>query len=155
MGGYSNKKRNLHITSVLYLIVKGWCVYLKIVKIVKHNETRYIIINNETGEIIDEAQGYGYKSKRKAHKVIYYKYKRGREKLKQYEIFWKSHKEIATQLRETYSIWFKEISKGEITTEDMLCELNHKFNTDIPKHLLKHFELAFKEDKTNKKGQKN
>ena len=35
-------------------------------KLSKHGEPRFIIINNNTGEIIDDAQGYGYKSVKKA-----------------------------------------------------------------------------------------
>lgn len=34
---------------------------------------RYIIIENETGEVLDDAQGYGYKSKRNAYACYGYK----------------------------------------------------------------------------------
>jgi hypothetical protein len=32
-----------------------------------YSDERYIIVDPETGEILDDAQGYGYKSKRKAY----------------------------------------------------------------------------------------
>ena len=38
----------------------------------KHDE-RYVIIDLDTGEILDDCQGYGYKTKQKAH--IGYAYK--------------------------------------------------------------------------------
>lgn len=42
---------------------------------------RYVIVDNETGEIIDNAQGYGYKSKRNAYAAYGYKRKRYKQKL--------------------------------------------------------------------------
>lgn len=41
----------------------------------KITETRYIIINEETGEILDDAQGYGYKTAKKAHAAWWYKHR--------------------------------------------------------------------------------
>lgn len=37
---------------------------------------RYIIVDVETGEILDDAQGYGYKSKVNAYKSFGYRNKR-------------------------------------------------------------------------------
>ena len=34
---------------------------------------RYIIIDKETGEVLDDAQGYGYKTKRNAYACFGYK----------------------------------------------------------------------------------
>jgi len=36
-------------------------------------EKRYIIIDKESGEILDDAQGYGYKTRQKAHAGYAYK----------------------------------------------------------------------------------
>ena len=36
-------------------------------------DKRYIIVNPDTGEILDDAQGYGYKSPQKAHAAWAYK----------------------------------------------------------------------------------
>ncbi len=36
-------------------------------------DKRYIIVNKDTGEVIDTAQGYGYKSKQKAYAAFAYK----------------------------------------------------------------------------------
>ena len=38
-------------------------------------ETRFVIINEETGEILDDAQGYGYKSPQAAYRCWSYKTK--------------------------------------------------------------------------------
>lgn len=39
-------------------------------------ETRYCIVSTETGEILDDAQGYGYKTARNAYAAYGYKGKR-------------------------------------------------------------------------------
>ena len=43
---------------------------------------RYIIIDKETGEVLDDAQGYGYKTKRNAYACYGYK---NRDKSKDHE----------------------------------------------------------------------
>lgn len=43
-------------------------------------ETRFRIITEE-GEIVDDAQGYGYRSAQGAHKAMWYKFKGGRQKM--------------------------------------------------------------------------
>ena len=39
----------------------------------KEGEKRYIIIDKETGEVLDDAQGYGFRSRRKAYAAYTYK----------------------------------------------------------------------------------
>ncbi len=43
-------------------------------------ESRYIVIDTETGEILDDAQGYGFKTKQKACACYAYKKNNGTEK---------------------------------------------------------------------------
>ena len=40
-------------------------------------ETRFRLVNKDTGEIIDDAQGYGYRTVQGCYKAIYYKRNRG------------------------------------------------------------------------------
>ncbi len=46
----------------------------------RNGETRYVIVNQETGEIMDDARGYGYKSKQNAYACYGYKRKMGKRK---------------------------------------------------------------------------
>ena len=46
---------------------------IKCEKIIKNHEERFIIVDGETGEILDDAQGYGYKTIQGAFKA--YKFK--------------------------------------------------------------------------------
>lgn len=52
----------------------------------EHNtvETRYCIVSPETGEVLDDANGYGYKSAQKARAAFSYK-KKGGQKNKEVE----------------------------------------------------------------------
>lgn len=40
-------------------------------------DARYVIMDSETGEIVDECQGWGYTTAQKAHKGFAYKLKTG------------------------------------------------------------------------------
>lgn len=55
-------------------------IVAKSAKLSKHYEPRYIIVDEETGEILDDANGYGYKTKQAAHKGWAYKSKPKEEK---------------------------------------------------------------------------
>lgn len=46
---------------------------------------RYVIVDTETGEILDDAQGFGYKSAPKAYAAYNYKNKSDKEKLDKME----------------------------------------------------------------------
>lgn len=46
---------------------------------------RYVIINTETGEVVDDAQGYGFKSAQKAYACFVYKNASPEEKKKRNE----------------------------------------------------------------------
>ncbi|EKZ0433753.1 hypothetical protein ENFAE_15000 [Enterococcus faecalis] len=49
----------------------------------KRREDRYVIVDTQTGEIVDDCQGYGYRTSRRAYACFGYKY----TKMKQGEAF--------------------------------------------------------------------
>ena len=110
-------------------------------KIVKTGD-RYVIINEETGEIIDDAQSYGYKTFEKAQKAMWYKFKGGKAKIstdKNEAIkFFKENPEIKKRLDNLYEMWGKEIMLGEVTDFDILLEIRNEFNIDVSKNYLKY-----------------
>lgn len=100
------------------------------------DEARYRIVSAETGEILDDAQGYGYKTARKAYAAYSYKH-RDRSKDKE-----RAAKE--KQIRK----WMKE-NKGFI---DLMDEIafdiakgsmgpNDKMDSKLVKQLLKEQDL--------------
>lgn len=52
----------------------------------------YIVVDTETGEVLDDAQGYGYKTANKAYAAYFWK-NRTPEQKKQYEQLTKKIKE--------------------------------------------------------------
>ena len=77
------------------------------VKVVKsaslsnYSDTRFVVVNAETGEIVDDAQGYGYKTIQGAYKAWAYKTRdRSKEadkkkRRQQIKSFLKEHKGLA------------------------------------------------------------
>jgi len=74
-------------------------------------ENRYDIVS-ESGEIIDNAQGYGYKTYQSAQKAAWYKFKGGKQKTdalkKQAKAFWKNNKAFGIELSELFDLNFKD-----------------------------------------------
>lgn len=83
-------------------------------KAVPYSDTRYCIVSTETGEILDDAQGYGYKSAQKAYAAYAYKHRdkskddEKKAKIKHIHEWLKSHKEFEKAI-EVYAL---EIAKG-------------------------------------------
>jgi hypothetical protein len=73
-------------------------------------ENRYDSVS-ESGEIIDNAQGYGYKTYQSAQKAAWYKFKGGKQKTdalnKQAKAFWKNNKAFGIELSELLDLNFK------------------------------------------------
>lgn len=108
----------------------------KAIKVVKMPNTygRYIIINPNTGEILDDAQGYGYRSPQKAHAAWNYKHpssksSHNRKVNKQYL---KTHKHLG----DDWGAWALDIVKnGEQITysdfKDFMSEYDPDFSGSI------------------------
>lgn len=99
---------------------------------------RYQIINTETGEILDDAQGYGYRSAQKAYAAYNYKHRSPKQKhnakknAKLNQEFLKQHKSFVKNLDE---ISF-EIAKGSWGTDD-------KFDYQLFKQIFNESGLEF------------
>ena len=76
---------------------------------VEDEETRYRI-EDEDGNIIDDAQGYGYKSRKKAAKALWYMFKDGREKLNDPVYV---HQKAQKRLEKAYNTGSKFVFKDE------------------------------------------
>ena len=98
-------------------------------------EPRFIVINTDTGEILDDANGYGYKTTQKAYAGYAYK-SRSREqvtaiKRKESTIFkWlRKHKDFNSQLEETA---FYALKEGKsMNAKDVEKLLVHNGYTDL------------------------
>jgi hypothetical protein len=107
-------------------------------KVVANNE-RFVIVDDQ-GKIIDDAQGWGYKTKEKAHKAMWYKFKGGKQKIVQQKQteknFFSKHKGLRRFLDDLFEYNLKEIARGEITEDDLLSAVKEEFGIDLPKEYL-------------------
>lgn len=99
-------------------------------------EKRFCIVSTKTGEVLDDAQGYGYKTAQKAYAAYAYKTRdRSQDKAKQQKYkhikqWMKEHKSFVKAMDEVAF----EIAKGSWAPND-------KIDTKQVKELLKQFEL--------------
>ena len=100
-------------------------------------EPRYVVVDTETGEIVDNAQGYGYRTREKAFKAWGYKQNlkknKARDKQLKSEVkgFVKKHRSIFNELDD---ILFEAAKCGEdIDTKDIYKFLEGKnIASDLP-----------------------
>ena len=100
-------------------------------KLSKGNEKRFVVVDKNTGEILDDAQGYGYKTIRNAYSAYAYKTRdksKDKEKLakkKHIQRWMKEHKNFV-EMMDTIAF---EIAKGSWEPDD-------KFNAKLVKKML-------------------
>lgn len=103
---------------------------------------RFIIVDLN-GKLLDDAQGYGYKSILNAHKAATYKFCGGKDKSdamkKIAKKFWKEHKEFGKDVETIQFYALKDqLTKQEINEEILELAKDHNIdNFDIK--LLKYF----------------
>ena len=102
----------------------------------KYDE-RYVIIDLDTGEILDDCQGYGYKTKQKAHLAYAYK---NRDKSKDYE------KRVKRNHIKKWLSLHKDFRKDlEINEMEFIRNGEGKINAKLIREILKqnHLEIDF------------
>ena len=102
---------------------------------------RFAIYRKDTGELLDSAQGYGYKSIGAANKAGWYKYSKGWQYIENKKNWWQKHPEFRKALKQHYSMYWEEIMEGDYDEESLAKELAEKMNVkDFYPGLLKYFE---------------
>ena len=113
----------------------------------KEYDRRYVVVNKITGEILDNAQGYGYKTKQKAYSAYAYKNRdKSKDKERQARINhireWMKEHEQFVEAMDTFAFEIMKGSWGEKAkfdskfVKEMLEENN--IETDFtPNELLK------------------
>ena len=100
-------------------------------------DIRYVVVDKDSGEILDDAQGYGYKTARGAHAAWSYKTrdkskdKAKEQKRKQIRSWMKHHKGFVEAM-DTYAF---EIAKGSWGPEE-------KFDAKFVKRMLEENNLS-------------
>ena len=130
----------------------------KDIKVIKSKElssafdNRFIIINIHTGEILDDAQGYGYKTIEKAYAAFYYKKnntKSDTKRKKKLKIAIENWLDKNQDFKDDIEYWvFQIVAKGctnvilnEETVGDLLKAHNIQLKSFSEKQLLEYFGI--------------
>lgn len=109
-----------------------------VIEIKIKNETRFVIIDSITGEIIDDANSYGYKSELNAKKAMRWKYdenvKKSRDEASK---FWKENPKLKKLIRKTLDNYAVDMVKGEYTFEELILQIESEHKVKIDRKFLK------------------
>ena len=98
-------------------------------------DPRYIVVDAKTNEVLDDAQGYGFKSKQKAYACFGYKKgsKKRQEKERLIRAFLKEYPCIKDEYCQLMDIWWVDIAKGSIPEKpiDFLDLALKKYHIDL------------------------
>lgn len=109
-------------------------------KISKRDDDRFVIADPNTGAVLDDAGGYGYKTAQKAHKAAWYKFNGGKEKTDAKKAransFWRNNKTFAKGVDKMLENDYKEIAFGEVSLDEELQKMADEMG-------IKGFEMSF------------
>jgi len=112
---------------------------------ITEQETRYIIVEVGTDKVLDDAQGYGYKTAQGAHKAGWYKFQKGREQILSKEgtakQFWDQNPDAGKEFSTLMEYEFKELARGETTIEEISAVIEKQFAIKIPEIALKYLDM--------------
>ena len=96
-----------------------------------YHEKRYMIVDTDSGEIVDDAQGWGFKSKKKAFAFLHYKLNQkeieaSRSKVKKW---CKENKSFCRALDQAL---FYAVKDGERMTNDEIISLAKEYDLELP-----------------------
>jgi hypothetical protein len=110
---------------------------------------RYIIVDRESGKVLDNANGYGYKTKPNAYRAGWYKYSGGKSKVDATRAWWRKHRSFYEALSDEMFYIAKDccgIDDGGKTYEEELRESAMRMAedrgiTDFKVEYLKHMDI--------------
>ena len=92
-------------------------------------ETRWIIVDSNN-KLLDDAGGYGYKTKQNALKAGWYKFQGGRNKIDDIKAWWKRNKAFSNRLNKFQLNWFKEIARDEVNFEEEAVKISKEMGVE-------------------------
>lgn len=114
-------------------------------KVMIGGEIRYTIVERGTGKLLDDAQGYGFKTAQRAHKAGWYKFQGGKGKITSEKAiartFWEQHQDVREEFVLSLEYGIKELARGEITETEIISDLEKQFGLHIPKVAIKYLEV--------------
>jgi hypothetical protein len=118
-------------------------------------------IADKDGNVLDDAQGYGYKTKQKAYAAASWKFKGGKEKKNEEDvkiIEWfnemDKEKKILKTIDKVYEDNFKEFARGEYTDDDVVNHVEEKHGVVLPDFVIQRIKKGTLGDAFYKKNKK-
>lgn len=102
----------------------------KVIQRVSHRgepDTRWVIVDSND-KLLDDASGYGYKTKQNALKAGWYKFQGGQKKIDEIKSWWKQNKAFSAKLMEFQELNFKEIYRDEVDYEEEVVNIAKEMN---------------------------
>lgn len=95
--------------------------------VMRRDDGRYVITKAETCEVIDNAPGYGDKTRQHAEQAASYKCKGGKAKKdaekREATAFWRQHEDCGSAAQKYDEPWCKESARGETDPDAALVHL--------------------------------
>jgi hypothetical protein len=114
----------------------------KVVSIQGYKKTKYIIVDSDTGDVLDDCDNDGYNSEYSANKVMWYKFKGGQDKIKHEKLssdeFFKKHPEVKDFLYDFYEKNYYGTFPGESWFDVGVKEVRNRYNIIIPRYYLRY-----------------
>ncbi len=113
-------------------------------KIINYKASRYAIADRDNN-IVDDAQGWGYKTRQSAQKAMWYKFKGGKKKINEQKIKLKAwlknetNKKAYKYIKNLIEVYIKEIARNETTMSDIYEIVEEEFNMEIPSYVKTEF----------------
>jgi hypothetical protein len=111
-------------------------------------EKRWAISIN--GVIVDNAQGFGYKTRQAAHKSAWYNFNGGKQKIKKnnndIEKFEKNNKKFYKLFLQLTMDFAKELSRKETTLNGIIKTIEDELDIKVPSHIK---EILINNNKVN------
>ena len=100
-------------------------------KIIQFNRDRFIAVDSDTGEVIEDGNGYGYKTKQNAIKAAYWHFNKGQMsgENKVVEKFMKEHKSFGVWISDEM---FYSMKDGEDFTAERLKQMAEEQELELP-----------------------
>jgi len=92
-------------------------------------ETKWVIVD-ANDKLLDDAGGYGYKTKQNAIKAGWYKFQGGKNKIDDIKSWWKQNKAFSLRLNRFQEDYFKEIAYDQINFEEEAVKIAKEMNVE-------------------------
>jgi hypothetical protein len=87
----------------------------KVVSSIIRRQIRYIIVDNDNGKVLDDAESFGYKTEISANKAMWFKFQDGEDNINKKRLesseFFKKHPEIRDFINDFYEANFYNSSE--------------------------------------------